>query len=108
MRPPVPWRSFGYLDPDGDDFTFNGDFAFDDHGSVETYGVNFKLVKSFGDIDFTSVTDYKDYERQQWIDVVPHQSTNSQTSQVDASSFTQELRLNGETDKSRWVGEPST
>ena len=69
---------FRYLDPDGIDFTFNGDFAFDDHGSVETYGVNFKLVKSFGDIDFTSVADYKDYERQQWIDVV-HQSTNSQT-----------------------------
>ena len=95
---------FGYLDPDGDDFSFSGDFAFDDHGSVETYGVNFKLVNEFGDLTFTSVTDYKDYERLQWIDVdsAPvNQLANF--SGVDASSFTQEFRLDGETDNSRWV-----
>ena len=95
---------FGYLDPDGDDFTFNGDFAFEDQGSVETFGINFKLVKTIGDMNFTSVTDYKDYERQQWIDVdsAPvNQLANF--SGVDATSFTQELRLDGETDRSRWV-----
>lgn len=102
---PVPGGDlFGYLDPDGDDFSFNGDFAFDDQGSVETYGINFKLVKTFGDMNLTSVTDYKDYERQQWIDVdsAPvNQLANF--SGVEATSFTQELRLDGETDRSRWV-----
>lgn len=102
---PVPGGDlFGYLDPDGDDFTFNGDFAFEDQGSVETFGINFKLVKTIGDMNFTSVTDYKDYERQQWIDVdsAPvNQLANF--SGVDATSFTQELRLDGETDQSRWV-----
>ena len=96
---------FGYLDPDGDDFTFSGDFAFADQGSTENSGINFKLAQDISDsMTFTSITDYKDYEKLLFIDVdsAPVNQLANYAG-VDASSFTQELRLNGETDRSRWV-----
>ena len=96
---------FGYLDPDGDDFTFSGDFAFADQGSTENSGINFKLAWDISDsMTFTSITDYKDYEKLLFIDVdsAPVNQLANYAG-VDASSFTQELRLNGETDRSRWV-----
>ena len=66
---PVP-TFFGYLDPDGDDFTFSGDFAFADQGSTENSGVNFKLSYELAnDITFTSITDFKQYEKLLFIDV---------------------------------------
>ncbi|MCH1492779.1 MAG: TonB-dependent receptor [Luminiphilus sp.] len=96
---------FGYLDPDGDDFTFSGDFAFADQGSTENSGINFKVSWDMSDsMTFTSITDYKDYEKLLFIDVdsAPVNQLANYAG-VDASSFTQELRLNGETDRSRWV-----
>ena len=36
---PVPGGDFfGYIDPDGDDFTFSGDYAFEDQAETETWG----------------------------------------------------------------------
>ena len=96
---------FGYLDPDGDDFTFSGDFAFADQGSTENSGVNFKLSYELAnDITFTSITDFKQYEKLLFIDVdsAPVNQLANYAG-VDADSFTQELRFNGETDRSRWV-----
>lgn len=96
---------FGYLDPDGDDFTFSGDFAFADQGSTETSGVNFKLVWDMSDsMSFTSITDYKKYDKLLFIDVdAAPVNQLANYAGVDSSSFTQELRLSGETSKSRWV-----
>lgn len=97
---------FGYKDPDGDDFTFSGDFAFDNQGDTETKGANLRV---FWDMDngmrFTSVTDYKDFDKLLFIDVdsAPVNQLANYAG-VDAQSFTQELRLNGETDRMRWVG----
>ncbi|MEL0038176.1 MAG: TonB-dependent receptor [Halieaceae bacterium] len=96
---------FGYLDPDGDDFTFSGDFAFADQGSTENSGVNFKLSYELAnDITFTSITDFKQYEKLLFIDVdsAPVNQLANYAG-VDADSFTQEFRFNGETDRSRWV-----
>ncbi|EED36152.1 TonB-dependent receptor [Luminiphilus syltensis NOR5-1B] len=96
---------FGYLDPDGDDFTFSGDFAFRDQGSVENSGVNFRLIYDLSDTTtFTSITDYKDYEKLLFIDVdAAPVNQLANYAGVDASSFTQEFRLSGETERSRWV-----
>lgn len=96
---------FGYLDPDGDDFTFSGDFAFADQGSTENSGVNFKLVYDLTNgMTFTSITDYKSYEKLLFIDVdsAPVNQLANYAA-VDASSFTQEFRVSGESDRSRWV-----
>ena len=96
---------FGYRDPDGDDFTFSGDFAFDGQGDTETSGANLRI---YWDMDngmrFTSVTDYKDYEKLLFIDVdsAPVNQLANYAG-VDAQTFTQEFRLNGETDRMRWV-----
>ncbi len=96
---------FGYLDPDGDDFTFSGDFAFEDQGETDNYGINFRVVKDLSEtMTITSVTDYKNYEKLLFIDVdsAPVNQLANYAA-VDASSFTQEIRLNGETSNSRWV-----
>jgi len=96
---------FGYRDPDGDDFTFSGDFAFDDQGDTETSGANLRVFWDFNDsLRFTSVTDYKDYDKLLFIDVdsAPVNQLANYAG-VDATTFTQEFRLNGETDRMRWV-----
>jgi iron complex outermembrane receptor protein len=96
---------FGYRDPDGDDFTFSGDFAFKNQGDTETTGANLRV---FWDTDsgmrLTSVTDYKDYDKLLFIDVdsAPVNQLANYAG-VNATTFTQEFRLNGETDNMRWV-----
>ncbi len=96
---------FGYLDPDGDDFTFSGDSAFDNHGFTESAGINGRVEWDLGDnMHFTSVSDYKTYEKLLFIDVdaAPvNQLTNY--AGVDATSFTQEFRLDGQTERMHWV-----
>ncbi len=96
---------FGYLDPDGEDFKTSGDFAFEDSGHTDTKGLNAKIVYDLNEsMTLTMVSDYKDYEKLLFIDVdsAPvNQLANY--GGVDAQSFTQEIRLNGEGDQSRWV-----
>ncbi|GAB4140106.1 MAG: hypothetical protein Tsb0016_07130 [Sphingomonadales bacterium] len=96
---------FGYRDPDGADFTFSSDFAFRDQNSTDTWGLQGKVEWDIGEsMTLTAITDYKDFEKLLFIDVdaAPvNQSANYAA--VDAQSFTQELRLNGETERMRWV-----
>lgn len=96
---------FGYRDPDGGDFTFNSDFAFDEQGNMDTHGVALRIENDVNDnVTLTSITDFKDYEKLLFLDVdagPANQSVNYAA--VDATSFTQEFRLNGSTDLTRWV-----
>ena len=96
---------FGYLDPDGDDFTFSSDFAFADQGSTDTRGINVRVERELGNSTvFTSVTDYKNYEKLLFIDVDSAPANQlANYAGVDATSLTWEFRLNGETDSARWV-----
>lgn len=97
---------FGYIDPDGDDFTTSSDFAFEDQGSIETWGLNGRLEWQLSDATtLTAITDYKDYDKLLFIDVdsaPANQSANYAA--LDATSFTQEIRVDGESDRMRWVG----
>ena len=97
---------FGYRDPDGTDWTFSGDFAFDNSGETETSGLMFRLDWDLGDTTtFTSISDWKTYEKLLFIDVdsAPvNQSANY--AGVDADSFTQEFRLEGSSDRLNWIG----
>jgi len=96
---------FGYKDPDGEDWTFSGDFAFADSGNTETSGLQLRVEWDFGsDMKLTSISDYKDFEKLVFIDVdsAPvNQSANY--AGVDADSFSQELRVNGSSDRLQWV-----
>ena len=97
---------FGYKDPDGEDWTFSGDFAFANSGSTETIGAAVRVEWDLADsMTLTSITDFKDYEKLLFIDVdaAPvNQSANY--AGVDADSLTQEFRVNGTGDKINWVG----
>jgi iron complex outermembrane receptor protein len=96
---------FGYKDPDGDDFTFSGDFAFDDQGETESGGLNMRVYWDLSDrVRFTSVTDYKEFEKLLFIDVdAAPVNQLANYAGVDATTFSQEFRLNGDTDRMRWV-----
>lgn len=103
---PLPGGDFfGYLDPDGADWDTSGDFAFEDQGETQTTGINARLEWSFDNgMNLTAVTDYKDYEKLLFIDVdsAPMNQLANYAG-VDATSFTQEIRLDWEGDRSRWV-----
>jgi len=96
---------FGYIDPDGDGFDFSGDYAFEDNGHADTWGININFQWEFsGGVLLTSITDFKDYEKLLFIDVdaAPvNQAVNY--AGVDATSLTQEIRISGDTDRMRWV-----
>jgi iron complex outermembrane recepter protein len=97
---------FGYKDPDGDDFTFSSDFAFEDQGHTENFGINLRGEWDLSaGVTLTSVTDFKDYDKLLFIDVdsAPVNQLANYAA-VDAQSFTQEIRANGESDSARWVG----
>jgi len=96
---------FGYIDPDGDDFTFSSDFAFDDQGSTENAGLNARIEYELQNgMSFVSVTDHKSYKKKLFIDVdaAPVNQLANYGS-VDATSFTQEFRLSGGSERSDWV-----
>ncbi len=96
---------FGYLDPDGDDFTFSSDFAFSDQGFTEASGVMARVDWQLSDsMQFVSLSDYKQFEKLLFIDVdsAPVNQLANYAG-VDAETFTQEFRLSGSSDSRRWV-----
>ena len=104
---PVPGGDyFGYIDPDGDDFNTSGDFAFRDQGFTRTSGVNGHFDWTLSNsMTLTAISDFKEYRKLLFIDVdsAPVNQLANYAG-VDATSFTQEVRLSGSTDKTRWVG----
>lgn len=96
---------FGYIDPDGLGSLTSGDFAFEDSGFTDTTGVNLKIEYDVNDaMTLALISDYKDYEKLLFIDVDSAPANYlANYGGVDGDSFTQEIRLNGETDRSRWV-----
>lgn len=104
---PVPGGDFfGFIDPDGEDFDISREFAFEDGNTFELYGVNAKVTWDYSDAaTFTSVTDYKKYDRTLGVDVDAGPADVLQFNTItDNSSLTQELRVNGTADNFRWVG----
>ncbi|PHR59995.1 MAG: TonB-dependent receptor [Robiginitomaculum sp.] len=96
---------FGYRDPDGADFTTSSDFAFEDHGNTDNFNVNGRMQWEMeSGIELTVISDYKTYEKLLFVDVdsAPvNQSANYAA--VDATSFTQEIRLSGTNNDLDWV-----
>ena len=103
---PVPGGDFfGYIDPDGDDMDTSGDFAFEDSGTIESFGLNARLEMELANgMQLTAITDYKDFEKLLFIDVdsAPMNQLANYAG-VDSTSLTQEIRLNWEGERSRYV-----
>lgn len=96
---------YGYIDPDGGDWTTSGDFAFEDNGFTNTFAVNLNIKHHISNnLLFTSITDYKQYDKLLFIDVDSAPLNDlANYAGLDADSLTQEFRLNAENDDNRWV-----
>lgn len=89
---------------DREDLACSMDFTFEDLNTTDTWGVGGKLAWSLGNSTLTSVTDYKDFRKFQAIpaDGGPATTVNAMFD-AQAQTFSQELRLDGVTDRFRWV-----
>lgn len=93
---------FGHNEPDNDPFTI----AHDEIGfaDLKTSGFGARLDWSTDRFDFVSITDYAKVEKEYFED-----SDNTPTPVLDtfianeADQFSQEIRISGETENSRWV-----
>ena len=96
---------FGYKAPDPKTRTLSSDFAFKNQGHVDTWGVNLRAKTDLtDDITLSSVTDYKNFKKLLFIDVDAGPANQlANYGNVDAKSFTQELRLNGKADRLNWT-----
>ncbi len=96
---------FGYKAPDPATRTLSSDFAFKNQGHVDTWGVNLRAKIDLSDsVKLSSVTDYKNFKKLLFIDVDAGPANQlANYGNVDADSFTQELRLNGKADRLNWT-----
>ena len=103
---PVPGGDFfGFVDPDGDGLDVSKDWAYDNQARFKFYGFNGKLTWGMGEnTTLTAISDYKKFDRIQTTDVDAGPTNQLVYEQItDQWQFSQELRLNGETGRSRWV-----
>lgn len=94
--------AFGYKEPDND--VFSG--SFDEEGKFdrEITGVNLKITWQFEHFSITSISDYLTMDKDYLEDTEssPFQQVNFNTQQ-DFDQFSQEIRLSGESENSRWI-----
>ncbi len=103
-RPVVGADHWGHIDPDGDDFDISTDHAPGDFTRYRSQGVTAKLTWNFDAFQFTSVSHYMHFDMRETLDVDGGPVAQSIVMRdVDAQNFAQELRLNGELERARWV-----
>ncbi len=92
----------GYEDSDGD--VFAGDYDKFGHQDMSTWGTSGTLKWATDAWTLTSITDFQTIERDysEDSDASPFSDFNFFLS-TDADQFSQELRLNGEVERMRWV-----
>ena len=103
---PVPNGDlFGYVDPDGTEgLTISTDHALDDYDAIDVYGFSGKLTWDLDFATLVAVSSYTKADKQQSLDVdsgPAPQLIVTNISKIDW--FTQELRLEGEAEKLRWI-----
>ena len=104
-RPVQGGDLFGFIDPGrGGDQVVSADHSIDDFNSYDEFGLTFNLSWDLGFGTLTAISHYMDYEKEQSLDteLAPYpQSVVMNANESD--TFTQEIRLTGENDRSRWV-----
>ena len=105
LRPAPDTDFFGYKDPDGvEGLTMSTDHALDDFDTYETWSVTAKMSIDFDFATLVAVLNYSDQNKDTSLDVDAGpgpQMVVQGDSAIDW--YTQELRLEGETDRSRWI-----
>lgn len=104
VRPVPGGDAFGVIDPDGFETAIVKDFAFDRSNKYDVAGLTARITWQLGDMELVSITDYKYYNKENYLDI--------DSTQINASIFpafaktdqiSEEIRLSGERDRSRWV-----
>jgi len=92
----------GYVDLDGD--VFAGEYDFPGRNFLETWGGTATIKYDFENFQLTSITDFSSVERNyiEDSDASPVNYFNFFLT-TDAETFSQELRLTGETEKFDWA-----
>jgi iron complex outermembrane receptor protein len=104
---PVPGGdATGYIDPDGPRLgSTSSDFAYDDLNSVDAWGFTANLNWDLGWTSLVAITDFKDIEKYIGMDVdAAPMNQLAFFASAEISQFTQEIRLQGETDSLSWIG----
>ncbi|MEH6581841.1 MAG: TonB-dependent receptor [Halioglobus sp.] len=94
--------AFGYVDNDGDPWA--GAYDRDGVLEIENSGGSANLDWEIGDMTFTSITAYENFQRfyEEDTDMSPFPVIHN-TYGADADQFTQEFRLAGESERLHWV-----
>ncbi len=104
LRPVPGGDFFGYVDPDGPGRLTSMDFAFNDLDRFSTAGTTAKLTWDFDSFTLVSITDYKTYNKFVAMDVDAGPADQFIfASDAGEDSFTEEVRLNGEGNRWRWI-----
>ena len=103
---PIPNGDFfGYAEADGaEGLTISTDHAVDDYDRVELLGITGKIDWDMDWARLVTVTNYSDQSKRQSLDVdsgPAPQLVVANDSEIDW--FSQEIRLEGETDRMRWI-----
>ena len=102
LTPSTPNPVLGYLDNDGD--VFAGDYDDPGYNDLETSGISGTLKWGGDNMTLTAITDFSSVERIyiEDSDASPISFFNFYLT-TDVEQFSQEIRLDGETDKLKWV-----
>jgi len=104
-RPVQGGDLFGFIDPGGrGSREASVDHALDDFNNYEVNGVTARLTWDFRAFTVTSISHYVDFFKEQTLDTdvspIPQSIVMNDN---ETETFSQELRLNGEGDRYRWV-----
>jgi iron complex outermembrane receptor protein len=104
LRPVPGGDLFGYIDPDDEGFTTSTDHVTKDFNILKSWSGTGKLTWEFDKFLLTTVSHYM-YSRKRTsldVDSSPHAGLNVMSDQ-NTDTFSQEVRINGELERARWV-----
>ncbi len=105
LRPVPGGDLFGYRDTNLGDFRGSWDFAQRDNNEFDSYGVTGNLRFDLTtDVSLVAISDFKRYEKHQALDASASPASQFLfMSEADIDSFSQEVRLNRDAGKLRWL-----
>lgn len=95
---------FGYQPLDPKDLKLSVQYANNDANKDTSASVGLHIDWNFGDVSLVSLTNYQHFDKMLMMDAAgTPQNLFQYGTDANTDSFSQELRLNGDTDRFRWV-----
>ena len=101
-RPVAGGNFFGYIPIDPDGLNLSEDFALSDNDSVKAQIYAAHVDYDFGSATLSSVTSLQQYEKETYLGDGSPANVLGFAADSDTDSWSQEFRLNGESDRTRW------